>query len=239
MPSTMPRRSCPLTTGGSMPRPPYRHGRIWWRFWRWAYRWVSCGASGSHHIELVQGIVRQAVPGHGVEARVLQHLGRALASPARAEPRASSCERDRHAVREGQRVEERPERVFAVLLQMAARGHLLHQEDTVLRYGPSNPLEHRGRLGLVVNGVERDHEVRAKTMRQMCGVMHLEPNVVEPQRIGPGLPRGHCLPGDVHAEEPAIRIRARQRDQGPAPPTPDIDDLDPLLEASRQLGHER
>ena len=95
-----------------------------------------------------------------------EHLLGQLLAPHRAEARAALGQRDRHAVHGRDGVQERPERVVHVVVDVAGARDVLHQVDAVVAQGLGDALEHRRRLGLVVDRVEGGDEVVARPPRR-------------------------------------------------------------------------
>ena len=147
---------------------------------------------------------------HVAEAGVGEHGPGQLLAPGRAQAGPAAGQRHGQAVQRAHRVEHRRQRVGEVAGQVAGDPGLDHDEGPAGGQGGVDPLQHRGRVHLVVDGVEHEHDVEGLLDGQAGGVADLEPGVGQPGRgrLGPG--PGDGVVGQVVADEGRGRVGGGQ-----------------------------
>ena len=166
------------------------------------------GLGGHEHA--VERVARGVVDDDVAEAGVGEHGPGQLLAPGRAEAGAAAGQRHGQAVQRAHRVQQRRQRVGQVAGQVAGGPGLDHDEGPAGGQGGVDPRQDRGRVHLVVDGVEHEHDVEGLLDGQAGGVADLEPGVGQPGRgrLGPG--PGDGVGGQVVADEGRGRVGGGQ-----------------------------
>ena len=113
------------------------------------------------------------------EAGVVEHFDGEFAAPDGAEALAALGEGDGHAVHGGDRVEERPEHVVHVVLEVAGSGNVLHEKDAAGFEGAIDIFEDDGGGFLIVNDIKREDEIEFAGLAEVGDVVDGEYSVGE------------------------------------------------------------
>ena len=171
-----------------------------------------------------------------------QILPRLFLAPHRAESLAPLGQRDGHAVQARHGVEEGPDRVADVVVDVARSFDVLHQVDAVSPERPGNALQDVQRLALIVHRIERGDEVerfgRGRPV-EVAEIDVLKFDVLQPsgRRLGTRGPERFVR--KIHTHEMAFRKEVRQPVQNAAAAASDIECPRAALEVRRQAGYER